>query len=42
MEKKTLDVTSFWNEINRLEEEETAIRTASLGHLNIFGKTVGY
>ncbi|GES85098.1 hypothetical protein GLOIN_2v1837963 [Rhizophagus clarus] len=40
MEKKTLDVTTFWDEVKKLKEEETAIRTASLGHLNIFGKTL--
>ncbi|RGB22777.1 hypothetical protein C1646_775569 [Rhizophagus diaphanus] len=40
MEKKTLDVTSFWDKVKKLEEEEIAVRTASLGHLNIFGKTL--
>ncbi|GBB87107.1 hypothetical protein RclHR1_18300009 [Rhizophagus clarus] len=35
-EKRTQAVHCFWKEI----EEETAIRTASLGHLNIFGRTV--
>ncbi|CAG8750183.1 9287_t:CDS:2, partial [Ambispora leptoticha] len=40
MEKKSSDVTNFWKEIQNLEEEENAVRSASLGHLNIFGKTL--
>lgn len=35
-------MTIFWDEVKKLKEEETAIRTASLGHLNIFRKTVRY
>ncbi|CAG8708075.1 10146_t:CDS:2, partial [Funneliformis caledonium] len=30
--------TNFWTEIQNLEEEKNAIRTALLGHLNVFGK----
>ncbi|CAG8458004.1 16889_t:CDS:2 [Funneliformis caledonium] len=35
---KTQAVRLFWKEI----EEETTVRTASLGYLNIFGKVVRY
>ncbi|CAI2192833.1 15230_t:CDS:10, partial [Funneliformis geosporum] len=35
-EKKTQVVRNFWKEI----EEKTAIQTASLGHLNIFGRAL--
>ncbi|RHZ75001.1 hypothetical protein Glove_218g42 [Diversispora epigaea] len=40
MEKKSSDVTNFWKEVQKSDEEENAIRSASLGHLNIFGKTL--
>ncbi|CAG8465483.1 23235_t:CDS:2 [Racocetra persica] len=39
-EKKSSKVTNFWKEVKRLEEEENAVRSASLGHLNIFGKSL--
>ncbi|CAB4424927.1 unnamed protein product [Rhizophagus irregularis] len=37
VEKKSLKVTNFWMEIQNLED---VIRTVSLGHLSIFGKTL--
>ncbi|RGB35449.1 hypothetical protein C1646_759366 [Rhizophagus diaphanus] len=40
VEKKSLKVTNFWTEIQNLEEEKNVIRTASLGHLSVFGKTL--
>ncbi|RHZ50097.1 hypothetical protein Glove_505g39 [Diversispora epigaea] len=40
MEKKSSDVTNFWKEVQKSDEEKNAIRSASLGHLNIFGKTL--
>ncbi|CAG8677615.1 16286_t:CDS:2 [Funneliformis mosseae] len=38
MEKKILDVTSFWDEVKKSKEEETAIQTVSLRYLSIFRK----
>ncbi|CAG8626258.1 5807_t:CDS:2, partial [Cetraspora pellucida] len=39
-EKKSSKVTNFWKEVKRLEEKENTVHFASLGHLNIFEKSV--
>jgi len=43
VEKKSAAVSGFWKSINeeqKQREEKTAVQTALLGHLNIFGQVV--
>ncbi|CAG8621976.1 4341_t:CDS:2, partial [Paraglomus occultum] len=46
VEKCLPAVVNFWKEVNerrqQREDEEAAVRTASLGHLHIFGQSVVY